>query len=90
MIGMAEYVPIAARKSAAYCRCLLSCTTRRMMKPVRETAVVARMKTKRIRSQSENVALSIASANAQAQGGTENRCVRIAPYPRDWMIAGAK
>ena len=34
MIGIAEYVPIAARKSAAYCRWVLSCTTRRMMKPV--------------------------------------------------------
>lgn len=49
------------------------------MKPVRETAIVATMKTKRIRSQSENVAVSIASAKAHAQGGTENSCVRIAP-----------
>ena len=79
MIGMAEYVPIAERKSAAYCRCLLSCTTSSMMKPVRETAMVATTKTKRIRSQSEKVAVSIASANAHAQGGTENSCVRIAP-----------
>ena len=90
MIGMAEYVPIAARKSAAYCRCVLSCTTRRMMKPVNDTAIVARMKTKRIRSQSESVAVIIARANAHAQGGTESNCVRIAPLRRPWMIEGAK
>ena len=90
MIGMAEYVPIAARKSAAYWRCLLSCTTRRMMKPVSETAMVPTMNAKRIRSQSDAVAVSIASANAHAQGGTESSCVRIAPYPSDRMIVGAK
>lgn len=53
-------------------------------------AIVQTTKTKRMRSQSENVAVSIASANAHAQGGTESSCVRIAPYPRDWMIVGAK
>ena len=90
IIGMAEYVPIAARKSAPYCRCRLSCTTRRMTKPASETAVVASTNTYRIRSQSDAVAESIASANAHAHGGTESSCVRIWPYPRLWMIVGAK
>ena len=90
IIGMAEYVPIAARKSAPYCRCRLSCTTRRMTKPASETAVVASTNTYRIRSQSDAVAESIASANAHAHGGTDSSWVRIWPYPRLWMIVGAK
>ena len=81
MIGIAEYVPIVARKSAPYCRWTLSCTTSRMMKPVRAMAIVGRMKTKRLRNRSEKVAVIIAIANAHAQGRTDSSCVWIALKP---------
>ena len=77
MIGIAEYVPDAARKSAAYCRCLLSCTATRMMNPVREIAMVGKMNMKRLRKRSDSVALVMASAKAHAHGGTDNSCVRM-------------
>ena len=90
IIGIAEYVPIAARKSAAYWSFVLSWTMSKIRKPVMETAVGRSTKTKRCRKWSDANAVSMASAKAQAQGGTESSCVRIWPYPRLWMIVGAK
>lgn len=90
IIGIAEYVPIAAKKSAAYWSFVLSCTMRRIKKPVSETAVGRSTNTKRCRKWSDANAVIIASAKAQAHGGTESSWVRTAPCPRPWMMLGAK
>lgn len=81
MIGMAVKLPLAARNNAAYCKCLLSCTTSKMMKPVSATANEPTMNAKRIRIQSDATATTIADTNAQAHGGTESNWLWIALFP---------
>ena len=77
--GMHEYVPMAMRKMAPYCRGRLSVTAMRMALPVRAKAREKKMNGDRSWMRSERKARRTASTQAAAEGGTECSCVSIRP-----------
>ena len=81
-IGIAVYVPIAARKRAPYCKLVLSCTTKRMAKPEIDTQTEIIINRKRCARWSEMAATIMPTTKAQAYGGTDRSCVWMLLCPR--------
>ena len=80
MTGIALYEPIATRKRAAYWSLLLLWTEMRMPKPVMAMQIGIMVNAKRCFVKSEKVAMTMAKAKAQAQGGTLCSWVSIGEY----------
>jgi hypothetical protein len=59
-------------------------------KPAIHTTAGMTLNAQRCLIRSEAKARIIANPKAHAQGGTECSCVLIGPYPKLWMMEGAK
>lgn len=79
--GIAVYVPVAAKNSAAYWVFVLLCTLNKIAKPMIPIAVPSIVKAKRCCRRSEMAEMVMLNTNAQAYGGIERSCVVIAEWP---------